>query len=136
MNIAPQKSISEKNWYIYPNGLKQMNNSSFLDSQDIMNDLGYNEHEYYLSYHDEHGMRIDTLYTKLTDAVIIPVWELFTNKLICIIRTDDKLLTQEELIHQLLQEQGYRVSDNREFFKMSPTDAIRVIQDYYDEVEC
>lgn len=97
MNIAPQKSISEKNWYIYPNGLKQMNNSSFLDSQDIMNDLGYNEHEYYLSYHDEHGMRIDTLYTKLTDAVIIPVWELFTNKLICIIRTDDKLLTQEEL---------------------------------------
>ena len=42
----------------------------------------------------------------------------------------------EEMIHQLLQEQGYRVSDNREFFKMSPTDAIRVIQDYYDEVEC
>ena len=42
----------------------------------------------------------------------------------------------EEVIHKRLKDRGYRVNDNREFFKMSPTDAIRVIQDYYDEVEC
>lgn len=33
----------------------------------------------------------------------------------------------EEVIHKRLIDRGYRVNDNREFFRMLPTDAIKMI---------
>jgi hypothetical protein len=41
----------------------------------------------------------------------------------------------EAEIHQILESKGYRLNESREFFKLSPTDAIRLIQEYYDESE-
>ena len=41
----------------------------------------------------------------------------------------------EAEIHQILESKGYRLNESREFFKLSPTDAIRLIQKYYDESE-
>ncbi len=41
----------------------------------------------------------------------------------------------ETEIHQILESNGYRVNENREFFKISSTEAIKLIQEYYDENE-
>lgn len=38
----------------------------------------------------------------------------------------------EKTIHEYLEEEGYRVNDNREFFSMTANEAINVVQAYYD----
>lgn len=44
----------------------------------------------------------------------------------------ENCVTAEKVIHAFLQEQGYRVSDNREFFYVPVNEAINVVQAYYN----
>lgn len=40
----------------------------------------------------------------------------------------------EKIIHNFLEEKGYRVNENREFFKLPTNTAITIVQTFYDEL--
>lgn len=88
-------TFDEDGWFTFPDGLKLRNVSggSFTDEnlKETMSLLGYHSGEWFISLHDKKGK--DTL----SDYVTIGLWELFTDKLICLVRTDGKVLSDKEI---------------------------------------
>jgi hypothetical protein len=88
-------TFDEGGWLTYPDGLKLRNVSggSFTDDnlRETMSALGYHTGECFISLHDKNGKETPT------DYVTIGLWELFTDKLICLVRTDGKVLSDKEI---------------------------------------
>lgn len=102
-------SFDSEGWVSYPDGLRIRNVSSLLENFDdeekvfeIIDEtkkiLGYNPGEMFYSVHEEEGF-ICYAGKKLAT---VGLWELFTNKLICLIRYDEKILGKD-VINQCIR---------------------------------
>ena len=124
MNIDNYLSINENNCYTYPNGLKQFCNISFIELPIIMSQLGYDEYEYYLSFHSDGGSQL-----AMSDyATVACAWELFSNKLICLFRKDDKIMSQD--VNRIC---NYRSDDCSSFDIEREIETFRCLEDSIKE---
>lgn len=79
----------------YPNGVKLRNVDGAIFHDNVIHEtvskLGYNNGELYFSNHSDEG-DFEEDYTK---ATCISYWELFTDKLVCLVRNDGKKVNYE-----------------------------------------
>ena len=88
--------FDENGWLTYPNGIKlKINYDDFLDSTEIAEEFCYKSHELYESYHTSNGRVFTGIDIK--DSNVTCYWEIITNKLVCIVRKDDRIMTKEEI---------------------------------------
>lgn len=103
-----QLSYDNNGWLTLPDGLKVRNVSPALQNFDvedkifeIINEtkhiLGYNSGEMFYSFHDKEGLDCYWYRGKLSALVSVGLWELFSNKLICLIRLTDNKLSHDEI---------------------------------------
>jgi len=98
-----QLSYDNEGWLIYPNGLKcrnvsQMFSNTFDDRLyhvvvDTKEKLGYKDGEAFYIQFNKSGKQV----FEYEDTLIVGIWELFTNKLLCFIRLDDHVMNQQEI---------------------------------------
>jgi len=87
--------FDEHNCLTYPNGIKlyYVEFKSYADILPLVTRLGYNDGEVFHTYHNSKGEVI----TSSFDATIWVVWELITNKLVCIITRNKVVLEKSEM---------------------------------------
>ncbi len=106
-------------WLTYPDGLKIRNVSSVLEKNededkvlDIINEtkkiLGYNSGELFYSLHDKEGF--GWAGGKLSALAFVGLWELFSNKLLCIISFKDKVLSYDEISQCIKSTKSYWIN--------------------------
>ena len=106
-------------WLTYPDGLKIRNVSSVLEKNededkvlDIINEtkkiLGYNSGELFYSLHDKEGF--EWAGGKLSALAFVGLWELFSNKLLCIISFKDKVLSYDEISQCIKSTKSYWIN--------------------------
>mgnify|MGYP002625818022 CR=1 FL=1 len=104
-------SIDENGFINYPNGVKlrHVDGAIYYDSiiYETTSKLGYNNGELYFSNHTDEGY-IEKDYKQ---AKCIAYWELFTDKLICIVRNDSKKINYEFMRNCLKEVKNYFRSD-------------------------
>lgn len=94
LNELPQ---DDNGFYIYPNGIRIVKADDRFDKDsvlhDIINKLGYHFGEVYYHFHSDDGsIVIPVVATSMT------LYEIISQRLICIVRNDDKILNYNELI--------------------------------------
>jgi hypothetical protein len=96
-SILSELPQDDNGFYIYPNGIKivkaddRFNKNSVL--HDIINKLGYHFGEVYYHFHSDNGSIVVP-----EVAVSMTLYEIISQRLICIVRNDDKILNYNELI--------------------------------------
>ena len=86
----------ENGWLVYPDGIKLITEDDSIPPFEIMEKLGYKSYELYDTFHNSDGRGVhDGIQSR--DLNVTCYWELFSNKLVCIIRPDDRILSREEI---------------------------------------
>ena len=98
-----QLSYDSEGWLIYPDGLKcrnvsEMFSESFDDRlfnvvADTKQELGYKDGEAFYIKFNNSGKQV----FEYEDTLVVGIWELFTNKLLCFIRRDDHIMNHQEI---------------------------------------
>ena len=98
-----QLTYDNEGWLTYPDGLKCRNVSqTFIDSfddrlYDVIVDtkmkLGYKDGEAFYFQFNKSGKQV----FEYDNTIVVGIWELFTNKLLCFIRRDDHVMDQKEI---------------------------------------
>lgn len=87
--------FDEKGWLTYSDGVKLKCNYNEKNVPiDLYNELGYEENELYTSWHNSEGKGIEDG-VAVEDLTVTCYWELFTNKLICLTREDDYIMSRK-----------------------------------------
>ena len=112
-------SFDSDGWLTYPDGLELRNMSSVLENFDdeekvfeIVDEtkriLGYNSGELFYSLHDKEGF--GWAGGKLSALASVGLWELFSNKLLCIISFKDKVLSCDEISQCIKSTKSYWIN--------------------------
>lgn len=88
-NTLSKLGTDEKGFITYPNGVKlKLNQAPLYNSRviyEIITSLGYNLDELFYTSHSEDGNNVN-----FENASTFAYWELFSNKLVCIVRSDER----------------------------------------------
>lgn len=112
-------SFDSDGWLTYPDGLKLRNMSSVLENfndeekvfeivDETKRILGYNSGELFYSLHDKEGF--GWAGGKLSALASVGLWELFSNKLLCIISFKDKVLSCDEISQCIKSTKSYWIN--------------------------
>ena len=98
-----QLSYDNTGWLTYPDGLKSRNVSEMFSESfddrlfnvvaDTKQELGYKDGEAFYIQFNKNGKQV----FEYEDTLVVGIWELFTNKLLCFIRHDDHIMNHQEI---------------------------------------
>ena len=96
-SINEDLKFDENGWLIYPNGIRFRNNyDEPRTPTEFYEELGYKSGELYVSFHNTKGRGMEDG-VEIDDLIITCYWEHFTNKLVCITRKDDNIMSLNEI---------------------------------------
>lgn len=126
--------VDENDYIVYPNGVKLRFVDGAIYYDNIINEttsiLGYNSGEFYISNHTDDGY-IESDYMR---ASCLACWELFTDKLICLIRNDHERVNYEFMRKCQKAMRGFYRHDAIKIRLRNGTDSHTISRDFLEKV--
>lgn len=126
--------VDENDYIVYPNGVKLRFVDGAIYYDNIINEttsiLGYNSGEFYISNHTDDGY-IESDYMR---ASCLACWELFTDKLICLIRNDHERVNYEFMRKCQKAMRGFYRHDAIKIRLKNGTDSHTISRDFLEKV--